>query len=136
LRDADVFVSARAGNRDAVKSVLRVVLALFMASAGIMHVLAPRRFIRIVPRCLSAPGALVLISGVFEILGGLGLLVSLTQRWAAWGLVALYVAVFPANVNMAVNRIGFGRQPGSAWLRWARLPFQALLIAWAYWFTR
>jgi len=119
-----------------MKHALQVALALFMAGAGVMHFLAPRGFIRIVPTFLPAPAALVLVSGVFEILGGVGLLVPPTRRAAAWGLVALYVAVFPANVNMAVNHIGFGRHPGPAWRSWARLPLQALLIAWAYWFTR
>ncbi len=57
------------------------------------------------------------------------MLVPLTRRAAAGGFVALYVAVFPANVNMAVNHIGFGRHPGPAWRAWARLPLQALLIA-------
>ena len=76
---------------------------------------------------------LVYVSGFFEILGGIGLLVPATRRWAAWGLVALYVAVFPANVNMAVHRIGFD---GPSWVLWARLPLQAVLIAWAWWFTR
>jgi len=81
------------------------------------------------------PRTLVLASGVFEILGGLGLLLTRTRAIAAWGLIALFIAVFPANVNMAVNRIGFGRRPPPAWLLWARLPLQALLIAWAYVFT-
>lgn len=116
-----------------IKRVLRAVLALFMVSAGCMHFLSPLGFIRIVPKFLPAPRALVLISGVFEILGGVGLLIPLTQRWAAWGLVALYAAVLPANVNMAVNRISFGGRNAQPWLLWARLPLQGLLIAWAYW---
>lgn len=121
---------------DALKFVLRAVLALFMVSAGGMHFLAPQVYIRIVPTAFPAPARLVFISGVLEILGGVGLLVPLTRRRAAWGLVALYVTVFPANVNMAVNHIGFERTPGLAPLLWARLPLQALLIVWAYWFTR
>ncbi len=72
-----------------------------MVGAGFTHFIAPHRFIRIVPRFLPAPRALVLISGVFEIFGGVGLLIPLTQRWAAWGVVALYAAVVPTN--MAVN---------------------------------
>ena len=119
-----------------MKLGLRIALALFMIFAGVMHFVSPRGFERIVPKALPHPQALVLISGAFEILGGVGLLIPLTQRWAAWGLIALYVAVFPANVNMAVNNLGFGREPGPAWLLWARLPLQGALIAWAFWYTR
>jgi uncharacterized membrane protein len=116
-------------------SVLLVLLAVLMAFAGAMHFIAPKGYIRIVPRWLPAPGALVMVSGACEILGAVGLLVPLTRPWAAWGLIALFIAVFPANVNMAVNRIGFGRKPPSPWLLWARLPLQAVLVAWAYLFT-
>jgi uncharacterized membrane protein len=112
-----------------------VILAVLMVFAGTLHFVAPKGYIRIVPNWLPAPRALVIVSGAFEILGGLGLLLSATRAWAAWGLIALLVAVFPANVNMAVNRIGFGRKPTPQWLLWARLPLQAVLIAWAYEFT-
>ena len=110
-------------------------LAVLMVIAGVMHFVAPAGYARIVPRGLPAPKALVFLSGVAEILGGLGLLLPATRPWAAWGLIALFIAVFPANVNMAVNRIGFGRKAPPAWLLWARLPLQGVLIAWAYAFT-
>jgi uncharacterized membrane protein len=117
------------------KTIARVVLALLMVAVGTLHFVAPAPFVRIVPRALPRPGALVYLSGFFEILGGLGLLVPRTRRVAAWGLVALYVAVFPANVNMAVNNLPFGavRNPTLAWLR---LPFQAVFILWAWWCAR
>jgi uncharacterized membrane protein len=118
-----------------MKTVGCISLAVLMVIAGAMHFVAPAAYVRIVPRSLPAPRALVLVSGVFEVLGGIGLLVPETRPVAAWGLIALFIAVFPANVNMAVNRIGFGRKPGPAWLLWARLPLQAVLIAWAYAFT-
>lgn len=81
------------------------------------------------------PRALVFVSGVFEILGGIGLLYPFSRSFSAWGLIALFIAVFPANVNMAVNRIGFGRKPPATWLLWARLPLQGVLIGWAYAYT-
>lgn len=121
---------------DAVQVALLVLLAALMIFAGVMHFVSPAMFIRIVPRWLPAPGALVAISGACEILGGLGLLVPATRRWAAWGLVALLVAVFPANVNMALNQIPFGRNLAAPWILWARLPLQAVLVAWAWSFTR
>ena len=119
-----------------MKLGLRYLLALLMVFAGVMHFVRPRGFARIVPRYLPAPMLLVYVSGAAEILLGVGLLLPATQRWAAWGLIALYVAVFPANVNMAVNHIGFGRDPGPLWLLWLRLPLQLVLIAWAYGYTR
>jgi uncharacterized membrane protein len=118
-----------------VRIVLLVLLAALMTSAGVMHFVSPKVFIRIVPRWLPAPAALVAISGACEILGGVGLLVPATRRWAAWGLMALFVAVFPANVNMAIHRLPFGRSPLPGWTLWARLPLQAVLVAWAWSFT-
>jgi uncharacterized membrane protein len=115
------------------RSVLRVVLAAGMVAIGAMHFLRPDAFVRIVPRFLPYPLALVYVSGAFEILGGLGLLVPRVRRAASLGLVALYVAVFPANINMAVNDI----QPADAHipsaLLWLRLPLQVLLILLAWW---
>lgn len=75
-------------------------------------------------------------SGVAEMLGGLGLILPVTRRAAAWGLIALLVAVFPANLNMAVNHLPLGTSSVPAWALWARLPLQLVLIAWAWWFTR
>jgi uncharacterized membrane protein len=117
--------------------VLRAVLAVAMVVVGVLHFATPEPFVRIVPAWLPAPLALVLVSGAFEILGGVGLLVPRTRNLAGLGLVALYVAVFPANVNMAVNHVALdpaSRIPSVA--LWARLPLQAVLIAWALWARR
>ncbi len=112
------------------------VLALAMISIGVLHFVQPKPFVRIVPKWLPAPLALVYISGFFEIAGGVGLLIPMTQQAAAWGLVALYVAVFPANIYMLTNNISLNpRKPIPRWALWARLPFQFVFIAWAYWFT-
>ncbi len=119
-----------------MQTALLLTLAALFLYAGAMHFVAPGPFIRIVPRWLPAPAALVAISGACEILGGLGLLVPGTRSWAAWGLVALLVAVFPANVNMALHRLPFGKYPVPDWALWARLPLQLLLIGWAWSFTR
>ena len=115
--------------------LLKWLLAGVMTFVGVMHFVSPRGFVKIVPKWLPAPAALVAISGVFEIMGGVGLLIPATQRIAAWGLVALFIAVFPANVNMAVNRIPLGKKPMPVWALWARLPLQAVFIAWAWLFT-
>lgn len=118
-----------------IKLVLRVLLAIFMIVAGTLHWVTPDPFVKIVPSFLPYPLSLVYISGVFEILGGIGLLVPPVSQAAAWGLIALFIAVFPANINMAVNQIQMDGIPNSDLLRWGRLPFQAVLIAWAWWYT-
>lgn len=115
--------------------VLKWVLAAAMIFAGVMHFKAPKGFERIVPAWLPNPKALVLVSGVFEVLGGVGLLIPPTQSFAAWGLVALFIAVFPANVNMAIKRLPLGRTVMPGWALWARLPLQFVLIAWAWTYT-
>jgi len=118
------------------KRVVRFVAAAAMVAIGITHFTSPSGFVKIVPSFLPAPLALVYISGFFEILGGLGLLLERTRRIAGYGLIALYVAVFPANINMAVNDI----QPADAHiapvLLWLRLPFQVLFLALAWWLAR
>jgi uncharacterized membrane protein len=118
------------------KEVLRVILAVSIVVVGVTHFLTPIPYVRIVPPQLPNPLALVYISGFFEILGGIGLLIPFVSVAAAWGLIALFVAVFPANINMAVNQIAIENVPHNPALYWARLPFQAVLIAWAWWYTR
>ena len=111
-------------------------LALSMIAIGVLHFVRPKAFVRIVPKFLPAPLALVYISGFFEIAGGVGLLVPATRVAAAWGLIAFYIAVFPANINMLTQNISFTpKKPTPRWAHWARLPFQFVFIAWAYWFT-
>ena len=119
-----------------IKLILRVLLAIFMIVAGTLHWVTPDPFVNIVPSYLPYPLVLVYISGVFEILGGIGLLVPPTSKAAAWGLIALFIAVFPANINMAFNQIQMDGIPDSDLLRWGRLPFQSVLIAWDWWYTR
>lgn len=119
-----------------IKLGFKALLALIMVLAGILHFAKPGPFVRIVPKFLPAPLTLVYVSGVFEILGGIGLLVPQTSQLAAWGLVALFVAVFPANLNMALNNIPMSDKPISPVLAWLRLPLQGVLIAWAWWFTK
>ena len=103
-------------------------------AAGILHFVATRRYTAILPNYLPAHRDLVLISGAAEIAGGLGILVPIPpiQRSAAWGLIALLIAVMPANINMAAHHDKFPSIP--AWALWARLPLQIPLIyrAWIY----
>jgi uncharacterized membrane protein len=117
------------------KEALRVVLAVAIITVGTLHFATPDPFVKIVPSSLPNPLSLVYISGFFEILGGIGLLIPPVSPAAAWGLILLFIAVFPANINMAVNQIDLPGIPNSSALRWGRLPFQGVLIAWAWWYT-
>jgi uncharacterized membrane protein len=119
-----------------IKFIFQLLLSLLMIAAGVTHFIKPGPFVRIVPNFLPYPLQLVYISGFFEILGGIGLLIPSVSRPSAWGLIALFIAVFPANINMAINHISFGEGPTPDWALWLRLPLQLVLIAWAYWFTR
>jgi uncharacterized membrane protein len=121
---------------DRARTVLRWGLTIFMIAAGLNHFLAADTYEAMVPRALPAPALIVQISGVAEMLGGLGLILPATRRLAAWGLVALFVAVFPANINMAVNHLPLGTHELPTWALWGRLPLQLVFIAWALMFTR
>jgi uncharacterized membrane protein len=118
------------------KRTLRFLAAGAMVAIGVSHFTSPGGFVKIVPAFLPAPLALVYISGFFEIAGGLGLLLERTRRLAGYGLIALYVAVFPANLNMAINDIQPADAHIPAVLLWLRLPFQLVFIAAARWFAR
>jgi uncharacterized membrane protein len=119
-----------------LKTGLRWLLTIGMVAVGVTHFTSPENFVAIVPAALPKPLLLVYVSGVAEIAGGLGLILPQTRRAAAWGLIALFIAVFPANVNMAVNHLPLGGKPVDPAFLWARLPLQLVLIAWAYWYTR
>jgi uncharacterized membrane protein len=106
--------------------------ALFIV-AGVNHFVAPRMYMSIMPDYLPRPRLLVLLSGVAEVIGGLLALFSQTQRLARGSLTALLIAVFPANLHMAVHAEQFAKIP--AWLLWARLPLQGVLIGWVWWAT-
>jgi uncharacterized membrane protein len=118
------------------KELLRVILGMSIIIVGITHFTVAEQFVRIVPPQLPNPLGLVYLSGFYEILGGIGLLVPPVSQAAAWGLIALFIAVFPANINMAVNHIKLDHIPDSTLLYYARLPLQAVLIAWAWWYTK
>lgn len=106
-------------------------VALFLV-AGVLHFVVPGVYERIMPRWLPAHRALVLVSGAAEIAGALGLLVPALRPAAGWGLLALLVAVFPANVQMLQD----ARASGAAWwvqaALWGRLPLQPLLMWWVW----
>jgi len=119
-----------------MKTALRWLLTVFMVAAGLNHFLSPDAYAAMMPSALPAPLELVYASGIAEILGGLGLVLAQTRRSAGWGLIALFIAIFPANLNMAVNHLPLAGRALPSWALWSRLPLQLVLIAWAYWYTR
>jgi uncharacterized membrane protein len=110
--------------------------AIFYVASGSLHFVKPELYLKIVPPYVPWHQFVVRVSGMLEILGGLGLIVSLTRRAAAWGLIALLIAVFPANLYMATNPVEAGAASIDPVLRWIRLPLQLLLILWLYWCTK
>ena len=108
----------------------RLLLGAFFLAAGTLHFVRPRPYVAIVPDALPRKLELVYASGAAEIAGGAGVLLAPTRRAAGWWLIATLIAVFPANVNMALNAERFRAVPAP--LLWVRLPVQGLLIAWVW----
>src|SRR3954449_4773963 len=102
----------------------------FFLLAGLLHFLRPKPYVAIVPDAVPCKREIVYASGVAELAGGAGVLVPRTRRAAGWGLIATLLAIFPGNVNLALNDGRFRAVPEP--LLWARLPLQGLLIAWVW----
>lgn len=113
-----------------------LLLALMFVGIGVAHFATTRYFAEIMPPYLPAHALLIYVSGACEILGGIGLLSTTTRRLARWGLIALLMAVFPANVQMAIDFDRWGAFGIPRWALYARLPLQVALIAWVYRATR
>jgi uncharacterized membrane protein len=107
---------------------LRAALSALFIGSGLIHLIRPDVYLPIMPPYLPYPSTLILVSGVAEIAGGAGLLFPPTRRVARYGLIALLVAVFPANIQMAINGFASGAPPFVLALLLARLPLQPLLI--------
>ena len=102
----------------------------FFVFAGVMHFVIPRQYQAIVPDYLPAHRELVVASGVAEIAGGLGVMHPRTRRLASWWSIATLVAVFPANLHMALHPDDFSEVPGGRTALYARLPFQLAFLGW------
>ena len=118
----------------------RTALAAFFAAAGTNHFVNPRGYEAIVPPALASRSREInLISGVAEIVGAIAVLPPTTRRLGRWLLLALLVAVFPANVHMAVSPEqvrGLDLRKIPRWALWARLPLQPLAMLWVWRATR
>ena len=109
-------------------------MAIFYIIIGITHFINPDWFVQIVPPIFGYPLMLVLISGFFEILLGFFLFFENTKKIAGWGLICLLIAVFPANIYLAMtNGDAMNTTPLTAW---GRLPFQFVFIYLAYFYSQ
>ncbi len=117
-----------------LKSILKYIFGILFIVAGLNHFISPSFYLKIMPPYLPWHLFLVYLSGLCEIAGGAFLLVPRFARLAAWGLIALLLAVFPANIYMATHPELYAEI--SPTLLWLRLPLQFVLIAWAYLYTR
>ncbi len=117
-----------------LKTVLKYLLCAFMVFAGVMHFRNPDFYLKMMPPYLPWHSGLVYLSGIFEILLGVLLIIPRFTRLAAWGIIALLIAVFPANLYLASHAELMPN--ASPTFHLLRLPFQIVFIVWAWWFTR
>ena len=108
-------------------------MSVFYIVAGAAHFLKPDTYLKIMPSYIPFPLAMVFLSGLAEIFLGLLLLFRKSQQLAAWGLIGLLIAVFPANLHMALHPELFADIP--RWGLYVRLPLQGIFILWAYWYS-
>jgi uncharacterized membrane protein len=114
-----------------------IAAAVMFVLIGIMHLATPRKLTYMIEGWLPYALELVLISGVLEIVFGIGLLVPGLRVYAAWGLILLLIVMFPANIYVAVKQLPApGGLPAKSWYTWSRLAFQPVYIAWVWWCVR
>ncbi len=110
----------------------RFALATMFLFTAIAHFTSTRKdMIAMVPPSFPKPGLLVTISGILEAAGAIGLLLVPTRKWAAWGLVLLMLAMFPANISAARRDVQMRGKAATP--LWIRTPMQILFIALAWW---
>lgn len=102
------------------------IIGAFFVVAGAYHFVNPPPYLAMIPPWLPAPAVLVAVSGVAEMCGGVGVLLPFFRRLASWGLIALLVFVFPANLHVALH--GWPGVNLPTWVLWARLPLQPVFI--------
>jgi uncharacterized membrane protein len=119
------------------RRILLFVMAAFYVLAGINHFVNPDVYMPMMPPYLPWHRGLILLSGAAEVGLGLAVLVPALRHASAWGIILLLIAIFPANLHIALHNVPlFGNAEGFGAWNWVRLPFQAVLIGWAWWYTR
>lgn len=120
-----------------VRVALVYLQATFYTFAGAMHFISPAAYRPMMPPYLPAPELLIGLSGVAEVVIGLGLFWRRSRAAAGWGVVALLLAVWPANLHIAMGNVPvFGAAEGAGALNWVRFAFQVPLMVLAWWSTR
>jgi uncharacterized membrane protein len=120
-----------------LKRILLWVMAIAYIFAGYNHLANPAFYLAIMPPDLPNPEWLNVFSGLAEIVLGVFLLEPRTRIYAAWGIIALLIAVFPANMYVATQNVGAeGPGSGAGSANYIRLPFQVLFLVWAWWYTQ
>jgi uncharacterized membrane protein len=112
------------------KKISTWLLTIFFVSVGVLHFTHTGAFLKAMPPYVPMPVEMVYLSGVFEILGGIGVQVPLVRKSAGYGLILLLAAVYPANIHMALHTEDFSSIPPA--VLWIRLLFQPLLMWWVW----
>jgi len=111
-------------------------MAAFYVVAGLMHLARPDYYLPMMPPYLPWHSELILLSGLAEAGLGIAVLIPALRARAAWGIILLLIAVFPANLHIAMHNVPvFGAAQGAGIWNWVRLPLQLVLILWAWWYT-
>jgi len=116
------------------RAISTYTVGLLFILAGVNHFINPDFYVNIMPPYIPAHLTMVYVSGFFEVLGGAGVLIPTLRRAAGWGLIALLIAVFAANLHMVMHPAEYPSIP--YWVLVARIPLQFVLIAWVEWSTR
>ncbi len=118
------------------KTTFRQLMSLCMVFSGISHFIILEQYIAIIPEFLPDPATIVYVSGVLEILGGVGLLIPQVSLFAAWGLGWVFIAICIASIDMIVANTPLTTIPMNLWLQISILPLQFVLILWAWWLSQ
>ena len=116
-----------------MKEISLYIMAILYILAGVNHFYQPKFYMRIMPPYIPWHKFMVYLSGAIEILLGILLMIPACSSLAAWGIIALLIAVFPANVYHLTSSKPGGKFP--MWALYLRLPLQGALMLWAYWYT-
>jgi uncharacterized membrane protein len=119
-----------------LKKVALYSTAIFFIAAGARHFIMPEFFMLMMPSYLPVPLTLIYISGLFQIIGGIGLMIPSVRSFSAWGLMVLLLAVLPANVYLWTHHVHLPEHYDPSWYLMLRIPLQFLLIAWMYMFAK
>jgi uncharacterized membrane protein len=119
-----------------LKTPLLWLMGIFYIGNGVNHFVNSEFYLPLMPPYLPLHLELIYLSGLAELVLGIAVLVASVRRLAAWGIILLLIAIFPANVHVALYNVSLGgAEEGAGIWNWVRLPFQAVFVAWAWWYT-